>query len=232
MQVSGKLFLASQMKLVRASVFIAELRSVLDQYVKDDPLSANIEFVVDHPQVSVSWKGIGLLPGAIVGDAIHNMRTALDLMASDLVRINEGNDKSVYFPFAGDETKLAAEIKKKNFDRAGDDAVALLRTFAPYKGGNESLRAIHDLDIEDKHRALILTVGTFNFEFDGAIDLENIDQRTASIIAKDVEFVFPPDGPLAGWPLLETMEKLLKLVQGIVEAFAGMVALRSSKGQR
>ena len=49
---------------------------------------------------------------------------------------------------------------KKNFDRAGPDAVRLLRTYRPCTGGNATLRALHDLDVQDKHQAFIPAIST------------------------------------------------------------------------
>jgi hypothetical protein len=54
--------------------------------------------------------------------------------------------------------KLDDMIRRRHFDRAGTDAVALLRSLKPYHNGNAALRVIHDLDIRDKHQALIPNV--------------------------------------------------------------------------
>ncbi len=95
----------------------------------------------------------------LIGDAIHNMRAALDLMACDLVRLNGKRFDNVSFPFAQTASALEQQIKDKNFKRAHPDAVALLRSLKPYKDkGDVALRAIHDLDIMDKHQALLPAV--------------------------------------------------------------------------
>ena len=65
--------------------------------------------------------------GAIVGDIIHNLRAALDLAACELVRAVGQSDKGVYFPFSQSESDLDKTIKVRHFDRAGPDAVALLK---------------------------------------------------------------------------------------------------------
>ena len=94
--------------------------------------------------------------GAIVGDIIHNLRSALDLLACDLVLANGGNPKGVYFPFFKTADGLNKKIKDRDFNRAGPDAVALLTRYQPYEGGDSPLYAIHLLDIIDKHRMLVL----------------------------------------------------------------------------
>jgi hypothetical protein len=113
--MSTILFAGSRVKLQRASTFIAELESALNAFNTNDPISAKLVFVDNEPKVLVEWKALDLSLGAVMGDAVHNMRTALDLMACELVRINNENDKNVYFPFAASEAELPDLIKKKEF---------------------------------------------------------------------------------------------------------------------
>ena len=79
----------------------------------------------------------------------------LDLMAAELCRAQGESDDGVYFPFAGDEADLDYMVRKRHFDRAGSAAIKLLKETKPYKSGNVALRAIHDLNVQDKHRALL-----------------------------------------------------------------------------
>ncbi len=58
-----------------------------------------------------------MVPAAITGDAIHNLRTSLDLMASELARISKRPDNDVYFPFAVSADKFEHAIKSRHFDR-------------------------------------------------------------------------------------------------------------------
>jgi hypothetical protein len=76
-------------------------------------------------------------------------------LAGDLARRNNKSPKGVWFPFADSQQALDTAIIDKNFDRAGPEAVALLKTFEPYRGADNPLRDIHDLDIIDKHRMLV-----------------------------------------------------------------------------
>jgi hypothetical protein len=90
----------------------------------------------------------------IFGDAVHNLRTALDVMANDLVALNGVAPKNVYFPFARSADDLERQIKNK-MRGASEDIKDLIRALKPYIGGNNALRAVHDLDITDKHIALV-----------------------------------------------------------------------------
>lgn len=230
------------MKMRRARQFIEELRAELYRFRSTDPLHVTLTGVQEQPPpenaklaldvpMQVHWDAIGLLPGTIVGDSIHNMRTALDLMASELARLNARSDKNVYFPFAESQDKLQTAIKSKSFDFAGADAVALLESFAPYRGGNDLLRAIHDLDIRDKHTALI-PAGSFAEVQVNWTTTPNDDGVTSTLTFRanvdndSISYMFPPETPFEGKPIIETLEDLATAVEGVLDAFAGLVASR------
>lgn len=221
------LFAASYVKLARAQQFIDDLEAELTRYIASDPLSAKMNTETNPPSVRVDWKGITLLPGAIIGDTIHNLRTSLDLMASELARINGQSHDDVYFPFAASADRFEQAIKSRRFDKAGDDAVALLRQFAPYSGGNERLRALHDLDIQDKHTTLVPTGHTMNVTVEGAYLIDDLAQNTFTVRGDDIHYVFPPDTAFAGQRIIETLKDLMQLTHGIVEAFRDLVRKRA-----
>lgn len=223
------LFAGSQAKLERARKFIAELGQELSAYNASNPLTA-IAVAIAGPvnfKLEITFQGQGLLPGIILGDVLHNLRSALDLMASELARINGQDDRNVYFPFSESKTTLAHTIKSKHFYKAGPDAVALLETLAPYKGGNERLRAIHDLNIRDKHTAIIETKKDANFRVSGKVVVTVAAERQpVPIILQDIQHSFWSGSPLADLPLIKTLEELVELVESILEAFRGLVLAR------
>ena len=119
-------------------------------------------------------------------------------------------------------------ITKRNFDKAGLDAVALLHTFAPYRGGNELLRAVHDLDIEDKHTTLLETHKTNDFECELTIDPENpLESKLDSIKTGQIQHNFSNDSPLPEKPVIETLREIQKEVSRVIEAFRDLVINRA-----
>lgn len=222
------LFSNSMMKLRRAEQFITELETELNRYRKDNPFQASWAFDQTPPSVRIDLKAITDFPGAIVGDALHNMRTALDLMASELVRLTNQSDRNVYFPFGNSAQELEKEIKRKNFYKAGQDAVDLLWKYAPHRGGNETLRALHDLDVRDKHKSLLLMGSTMNLKVSGVYNVETLEADNPPTVEGDVHYVFPEPDAFKGQPVIETLKELMRLVSGILEAFASMVALRTA----
>jgi hypothetical protein len=220
------LFGASYVKLARAQHFINELEAELARYIASEPFTGRIVPDGDGAALEVELAGITMLPGAIIGDTIHNLRTSLDLMASELARINGKHDSDVYFPFAATADKFEYSIKSRKFDRTGDDAVELLRAFAPYRGGNEALRALHDLDIQDKHKALVPTGHTTRFDWCIEYEVDSPTAGKCSVVGKDVHYTFPPDTSFPNARIIETLKDLMQLTHGIIEAFASLVRSR------
>lgn len=223
------LFLDSRMKLERADQFIKELEANLEDYRRSDPFKVRIDANQHPPVMVIDWAAVKGLPGAIVGDAVHNIRTALDLMASELVRMSQKSNKNVYFPFSETAETLDGRIKDKNFHKAGRDAVDLLKTFAPYKGGNELLRALHDLDVQDKHRALVVANRNMNIQIAGSYNIDSPTENDLTVVGHDVHYIFPDDGPLAGRIIVQTLKDMMELVNGIIESFSRLVGLREAK---
>jgi hypothetical protein len=213
-------FESSYAKLSRAEHFICELKCFLSEFSESNPVA--VKFVMSEngsPGLNFSIQPIGLLPGVIVGDAIHNMRAALDLMACDLVRAQGRSVSNVYFPFGQSKETLEDAIQKKNFHKAGQEAVDLLREIAPFAvGGNVELRAIHDLDIQDKHVALIFNAPRFEVKYNASYNLNNplAGQGTATAIAK---YIFPKDTVYGGREVLPVLDELLMAARDCVARF-------------
>lgn len=223
-------FAAPEIKIERARMVLAELSQAIDSFLRETPPEVKVEIEnpkSDSPKVffHMNMTPIPEIFGAMVGDVIHNLRSALDIAACELARGRGESDQGVYFPFCDQSEALEKSIKDKRFDRAGPEAVALLREFKPYRAGNTALRAIHDLDIQDKHKMLIPTFITFatpilsRWDDDGTPNLTVVGHPTA---AQDIHLLFPDDGPLAGTELLPTLHELVELVAGIVEAFRSL----------
>lgn len=224
-------FRESRVKLKRASKFIDEVESGLAAYNNSDPFSAEWDSSGAEPVLNITRKEIDPELLAALGDAIHNMRTSLDLMASELARLNGKSDKDVYFPFAASKDQFPDALKRQNFHRAGEDSVALIKQFAPYKGGNEKLRVIHDLDIEDKHRAILITQVVPQEDLNISYRLDAGPNPPVHVRLAKIEhnFLSPP---LAGFPLIKTLKELVELVNGIIDAFASMLELRSPMSKK
>ena len=97
---------------------------------------------------------------AIIGDAVHNLRSVLDLLVCELVRVHSGPSavtEQTGFPVNRDANGFKSGYHTK-VDGAPNDAVRLIKELKPYKGGNDTLWTLHRLDILDKHRLLLTAV--------------------------------------------------------------------------
>jgi len=111
--------------------------------------------------------------GAIIGEIVHDFRSALDQLVCEFVRLNGGEPGKMHtFPICGEEPSKGFEVEMRRqwTDRRGrprhgplfgvsEDAVALIESCQPYKGPNGArLRQLHDLWNTDKHETLIPTI--------------------------------------------------------------------------
>jgi hypothetical protein len=172
------------------------------------------------------------------GDALHNLRSALDIMAGDVVQASGQSRKGVYFPFARSAEELDRQIKEKKFDRASAEAIELLKSFKPFKGGNAALRALHDLDVSDKHQFIIPTARHTRFSMrignvvmincssgeNGRGDIGIGRGAPFSIPQTSPKLVFGPKQPLAGDEVIPALHSLADLTLTIVQAFEALFA--------
>ena len=138
-------------------------------------------------------------------------------MASEIAKNKTGSDVGVYFPFSQDKKSLRQAIKGKKFSRCGSDAITLLETFSPYKGGNWELRELHDLDIMDKHKSLIPDP---KLDVNPAIDYEKWEYLPGSEF--NYQFTFPEESLFKGRELVSGSKGLVDLCEDILDAFASI----------
>src|SRR5580693_6720736 len=193
-------FDASKIKLNRAAKHLEELEGEVSAYLSGAPCAIVVEpFFSDANQDTFgtrAWiarirKPVPLSLSAIIGDVVHNLRTALDLLACDLVRLNGNSTKGVYFPFCDIGTDLPHVIRARHLNRAGSDVVQVIHSLKPFKGGNIALRAIHDMDIADKHQMLLPMIGAVSVPIGGILNfpVEYQLQNLSTLVVKDGQIV-------------------------------------------
>jgi hypothetical protein len=248
------MFEGSKLKIARGRKHSAELKAELAAYLQDDPCAVFLERNPDTGHCRTALKFRKAVPAgfsAIFGDAVHNFRTALDILANDLVALNGVQPKKVYFPFGKDAAGFEDELKAK-MGQAPDEIKDIVRSFKPYIGGNDLLRAMHDLDIGDKHIAIMkigyagLTGnlpmkqtgsrplpsggGQLTFEVDmDAIETIPIDmtgfpdappyKTIGKMVGSELKCTVATGFPLAGTPVIKSLNDLGNLAQRIVRTF-------------
>ena len=64
-------------------------------------------------------------------------------------------DRSTKFPFYQTRSELVGAIENGNLKTAPEISRIIIDDIKPYRGGNDLLCKLHDLDITDKHKLLI-----------------------------------------------------------------------------
>ncbi len=158
-------------KLECASELIAEFRREIDMFHKGSPyqLVASTE-----PQSGDHVVRVRILTtpplrwAALIGDAIHNLCSALDLLVWQLVLINGAvPGKQNAFPIYDTLSDFVSGYARQLCEVAAP-AVNTIRSLNPYEAGNRTLWLLHRLDIIDKHRVLVpaySSVGTTIIDF-------------------------------------------------------------------
>ena len=136
----------------------------------------------------------------LAGDVIQNLRSALDQLAYQLFMKNSGgigSVRNIYFPIAKDFSSYEAR-KQSDTNGMSVTAKALIDEIKPYKGGNDTLWQIQELNIIDKHRALV-TVGSSFQSLDIGANMSAVmkesfpdkDIPSFSLFLKPADILFP-----------------------------------------
>jgi hypothetical protein len=86
---------------------------------------------------------------AIVGDVVHNLRTALDFIAAEIVKNEPECIREIsYFPLGGTKNDLISSSRYRFIQRAAPDLASVIADIVkPYKaGGDWRFNAINELD--------------------------------------------------------------------------------------
>lgn len=129
-------------------------------------------------RLDTNWEpGLVFLWGTILGEIVHDLRSALEQLVSQLVFLNGRLPiRSHSFPVLTKEppngfgvhmrrewTDPRGKVRYGPLFGLGDNAVALIEACQPYKGGDSALLlGLHSLWNTDKHQQLIPTTLTGN----------------------------------------------------------------------
>jgi hypothetical protein len=154
---------STSLKIDRAAKHIVELNEVLR---KKRPFTYVVETDTNTHKRSVFRKADEAVVeecAVISGDAVHNLRCALDHVYWEIVApCLSGNDnpRRVQFPFTQEANRFPEAARQGYAHRAGTGFYCAILKLKAYEeiGGNELLSLIYRLDIIDKHKLLIPTI--------------------------------------------------------------------------
>lgn len=158
--IARKDFQGTILKIERAHHHIAELEGVVRRHRAENIRALNPKLYQNRRKLRGFGRPVPKYAPLVVGDAIHNLRTALDHCYCALVEANGGTINSrTRFPFHGDRKSAEAALKGQKDAFLPSKAViaCILDDIKPFKDGGNDLYGIHRLDIADKHHILIAT---------------------------------------------------------------------------
>jgi hypothetical protein len=167
-----------ELKINRAEQHIRDVQTAHTLFLNSHPYTIAVRH---HPQTGqpiyylAEARDVPAELPLISGDALHNLRSALDYLACTLVRGNgEIPNRNTGFPVLqkaplSPKDELFAR-KVKGMKQAVIDAIW---DIGSYKGGDNVLWRLHSLDNIDKHR-LLVTLGHYFIDFDSAQHLAEI----------------------------------------------------------
>lgn len=239
-------FTAARYKIERAEKHIAELAAIIaalpDTYASTvEPNEKGGEtikyFAPNVPKIAAEM-------AVIIGDAIHNLRVAVEYAYLGAVERHAVSELDSYTKFPTGETRKNVEDALKNreidvlcprlFDRIVSD-------IKPYVvGGNCLLKFLHDLDVSDKHWLLtplmsvsvikdivvenengeIITGDTFPIPGDGTFFFDfgpGCKVKDKGKITVNVVFAEIEIAMLKGVPVIGDLKDLTKSAKNVVE---------------
>lgn len=159
MPTADELLYAPLLKLERARQHINDLNARVDEFLATKPFVLMERHERKAGRTAYYIKVKQPIPpefSLIIGDAAHNIRAALDIVLFGMVGDRE---PKIQFPFPRDPTPEALKraIKERHVEAAGEKVVETITRLEPNASGKDiALYLAHALDVQDKHRLLIL----------------------------------------------------------------------------
>jgi hypothetical protein len=158
--ILASMFREARLKLERSNQHIHDFDSRCTEFLKSSAYAIAIKPDVETGDDFVEITAAQTMPDTlalILGDALHNLRSALDLAWFELTGADSPDPYKETFPIRNIRDYLEAFIKgRPKHHSLIALADTLLNVIQPYKGGNgHDLWCLNRLGVMDKHRLLI-----------------------------------------------------------------------------
>jgi hypothetical protein len=158
----------SHEKVKRAKKHIHDLEILLEEFASSQLYTVTVEectwkygWLRNELSITIaSDKQFRISAALIIGDALHNLRSALDILFHQVILSCDGiPDNHTKLPIRNCRKELEAALngalEEKKITAGVMDFV--LNQIKPYKAGNEMLWALRELNDRDKHKLLVPT---------------------------------------------------------------------------
>jgi hypothetical protein len=195
-------FQGSRLKVERAYKHITDIDSILEAFIGSDFYNLTVDkhsetgenFLLCNITSRLEEEEIAL----IIGDVLHNLRSALDLLYYETVVLCNGTpSKWTRFPFADTREQLVSRLNSALEEKRITRNIynLILNIVKPYQTGNNALWTLDDLNITDKHQLLIPVLKLVMLR-----DVRFEDEQHRSLPALQCEFFLSDPGiaPIRG----------------------------------
>lgn len=144
----GRVRLAELTELVRGYIASKPFAIVVN---RDETLSRYSVMITVNPGPPDTF-------GLLLGDVLHNFRSALDCVVAEMARAVKADDSRTQFPICDDPADFDARYRNSRLRGLRQDQIAFLEGYQPYA---QDLRFIHplsylrDMSNVDKHRLIL-----------------------------------------------------------------------------
>jgi hypothetical protein len=232
-----------RVKVKRAKKHLVELETAAEPY-RDSythvGVSKNYSEVSQFPPKLRKLPVVSFEMLAIAGDVLHNLRSSLDHVIYHLALVRNPKTsredlRDISFPISKDFHAYKSGACRKVKRLVEPRAIQFIDTLKPYKGGNDALWRLHELNNIDKHRRLIPSGRNILCEGEGFYGYYWLKDNNAPFTRLDVP-ERQKDTKLTGFKslrklqaaqgkaLIPTLHQLTDFVEILVEKFAPFLA--------
>ncbi len=171
----------ARLKIERANHHIANLNARMEAFRNSNVATVEINPDAGNEAIKHDFTDKSAVPelALIAGDAIHNLKCALDYSWLETVAklVPSAVSKFAKFPVYRTRDEVEAALRNRQVDVCSPALFDLVMSkIQPYDGGNFAIWPVHKLDIRDKHRLLIPVI-----QYSSIDGIETENQRTREI---------------------------------------------------
>jgi hypothetical protein len=160
-----------KLKVERAKEHIREIDSRTKNFFDSNPQVVVSDFDPDGVHITIKVRLLVAVPkriAIVVGEALYQLRSALDVLACCLARANgTPKPKGVYFPLAADQKEFETRHTQNKIKKLSPAARDRVKELQPYEKGYELLLTLNRLRNIDVHSKLV-AIGSFAGPWSGS----------------------------------------------------------------
>lgn len=151
-------------KVTRAKELIEQLENEILTILnsEDYKVVSGHEFEKKRYVFRLQGKPLPLKVSVLVGEIIHHLRSTLDHMVwmfANKDGLSERDCRNIYFPVCSSQKEFEKAVKKGKLVGVPENLKNFVESLQPYKSNdskNSIIKILHDLDIIEKHKLLLV----------------------------------------------------------------------------